>query len=116
MNMSEVVHYKGTLRIIPELVGKNFSAAIAWLYDNGHEKDIIDCDFESEYLESDTIVIVNGEYYWLTRTNIDIDGDIFDAVKVPDGYDFEVKFYNGAVSFNDALDEAVFVVNGGDPR
>jgi Asp-tRNA(Asn)/Glu-tRNA(Gln) amidotransferase A subunit family amidase len=103
--MSKVDHYKGTIVKIPDLVGKSFTESIDWLLANGHE--IEDFELEDEYMSDPNVVVVNGEFYFITRTELDDDDDILYAKSIPGGYEFDVKYYNGGVSFDEALEDAV---------
>ena len=87
--MSETVHYKG--RLIP--TGKT-------------EKEYCgDGDIFDHYYDA---VVIEGMVYTVEKINIDPDFDIFNSTKNEDGsIDFEVKYYNGGCSFNEAIDEAV---------
>lgn len=112
--MSETVHYRGILREIESdknetleefckrlLIGKELPS-----YFDSYQEMLLD-----EYYQK--YIINNGKLYSVDRQKIDFDEDIFMAVKNKngDGIDFEVKYYNGGCSFNEAIEEALKKMN-----
>lgn len=69
------------------------------------------CDSYREKLEDEgyrKYFITDAAVYEVEAEEKDPDDDIFRATKNEDGsIDFEVKYYNGGCSFNEALDEAI---------
>lgn len=88
--MSETVHYKG--KLIP--TGKTLK-----------EFDPETSDIYDHYLHA---VEIDGMVYVVKKKDIDPDGDILRSTKNEDGtIDFEVRYYNGGCSFNEAIEEAL---------
>ncbi len=88
--MSETVHYKGEL--IP--TGKSLSEF------DPEADDIFDHYYDA--------VEIDGQVYTVEKKEIDHDADVFKSVKNDDGtIYFEVRYYNGGCSFNEAIDIAL---------
>ena len=104
--MSETVQYRGKLKDL-KIKGQD----IEDFAKKEFEKYSDDSDI-SDYYDSFTEVLVkDGEYIVLDDTlykvhsdEIDPDYDIFKLSKTEDGFDFEVKYYNGGCSLSEALD------------
>jgi hypothetical protein len=102
--MSETVHYKGKLTKIDGLDHLSFHESIQVLK---NQYDIEDIDYEDEYFYSTDIVMINDIFYAMDRKEYDECDDIIEASKTDNGYEFELKFYNGGCSFREALTEAI---------
>lgn len=106
--MSETVHYVGKLTKIP-MEGDLQNTAKRVLQNEGW-CDESDADF-LEQLEDrgyKKFLVHSGNIYKVEKTQLDPNDDIVKATKCPDGtIDFEVKYYNGGCSFNEAIDAAL---------
>ncbi len=70
--------------------------------EDGEARERLDDEGYRKYFITDSVV------YEAIYQEVDIDCDIFNATKNTDGIiDFEIKFYNGGCSFNEALEEAL---------
>ena len=88
--MSETVHYKG--KLTP--TGKTLSE-----FDNSAD-DIYDHYYKA--------VLIDDQVYTVEKEEVEPYEDVFLSSKNEDGtIDFEVKYYNGGCSFNEAIDEAI---------
>lgn len=88
--MSETVYYKG--KLIP--TGKTLVE-----FDSNAE------DIYDHYLDA---VEIDGMIYTVEKRYADPYEDIFNSTKNEDGtIDFEVKYYNGGCSFNEAIEQAI---------
>lgn len=111
--MSETVHYRGKLIKIEK-----------WNDNETLEqqcKRVLEARENCEYAELDTYhtsyaEILTDEYYhkYITHNDtlytvekqtLDHDEDIFIVNPIEDGYEFEVKYYNGGCGFNEAIAE-----------
>ena len=107
--MSEPVYCTGKLIKIPMKESlENMCKQI--LQEAGKEKsDFYDTwleEFEDELYEK--YIILNGDIFKIEMTNSDPYGDIFRASKDNRGHiNFEVKYYNGSCSFQEAIERAM---------
>lgn len=108
--MSETVYYKGILKPVDFLIGETLEERCKRIigdveledyYDSYQEKLMNDYDYYQKY------IIHNDILYFVEKKNVDPDEDIFKANRNVDGtVDFEVKYYNGGCSFDEAIEEA----------
>lgn len=88
--MSEIVHYKGTLKP----TGKSLKDYMPQAED----------EYDLPYQEA---ILIDDIVYEVSKEEL-IDSDIFLASKNDDGsIDFQVKYYNGGCSFDEAIDESL---------
>jgi len=80
---------------------------VTYLTRIGHEITYVDID--DDYIESDTIVKVNGMFYEiLDHVSARDEQDIMEATENPDGtISFILQFYNGGCGFEEALECAL---------
>ncbi len=65
-------------------------------------------EFLADMISEEYILIHNKLYYISYDNEIETDDDIYEATLNEDGsIDYEVKFYNGACGFSEAIEEAV---------
>lgn len=111
--MSETVHYTGKIEKVNNILNETLEELCERvLKENGYtelgkyydswEKML----FEELY---EKYVIANGEIYKvIEKTYRSIDEDIFEAHDNRDGtINYEVMYYNGGCSFNEAIKEAI---------
>lgn len=104
--MSETEHYKGKLIKIDGLDGLSFSEAIEVLKEK-YEIEESDYYEEDNYLESENLIYINNVFYEMQRKQYDAYDDIIEAKKIDNGYEFELRYYNGGCGFSEALEEAI---------
>lgn len=106
--MSETVHYRGTLKQAIKLEGENLEEQCKRIlkvkalkaYADSYEEMLLD-KFYKEYVVRDNIL------YIVDKREIDTDEDIFSMHEDENGVlNFEVKYYNGGCSFDEAIEEA----------
>jgi hypothetical protein len=107
--MSETVHYRGTLTKL--VVGKDKIEAKAKeiLVAAGKSEMPKYYDNWTEYLTDhfyDDYVVVYNTLFSVEKTEVG-EEDVFNASETKDGYKFEVMYYNGGCSFDEALDIAL---------
>lgn len=106
IEMSETVHYKGKLKPTGKTVSeyvKEKCSEIPEYYND--EKEYFNDTFYNAAVE------VSGQVYEVEKEDVDSDYDIFIAIKNDDGsISFEVMYYNGACSFDEAIDQAIKVI------
>lgn len=104
--MSETEHYKGKLTptgktLIEFMEGEEFPDC----YDRSNVGDVEECFREKFYKEYS---LIDGVIYQIEQEDFDEYDDIMNAHKNHDGsIDFEVKYYNGGCSFDEAIECAV---------
>lgn len=108
--MSETVHYKGILIEMEKLKNETLENQCKRLLNNVELSDYCDTYqemFEDEFYQQ--YFIFNNIIYKVdNKQDIDPDDSIFIANKNENGtIEFEVKYYNGGCSFNEALEEAL---------
>lgn len=111
--MSQTVHYKGILKRIERLNNEDLENCCKRLcnredlpsyYDNYQE--FLTNEYYRQY------VIVDTEVYFVEKIKDHEDGDIFELEQISEGkYSFELKYYNGGCSFDEALEEAFEKIN-----
>lgn len=108
--MSEVRHYKGTA--VRVAVGAKEIEAFAKniLQEHGKTEVPSYCDSWTEYLEDyfyNRFARINNALYD-TADKVEVgEEDVYNAVRVKDGYKFEVQYYDGGESFDEALQQAI---------
>ena len=99
--MSETEHFKGKLKP----TGKDITT-----YVEGHKIPDYYED-EKEYFGEqlcDCAVSIGGQVYEIERAEYEDDDDIFESSLNKDGsIDFQVKYYDAACGFSEALDYAI---------
>jgi hypothetical protein len=114
--MSNVVHYKGILFEVHPTEGKTIQEMAQQLFkDEGHEMS----GYDKEYLYrvdwvrtlcsySENYLTFNYKLYQIKKVGLDPNDDIIRASLNEDGsIDFEVKFYNGGASIQEAIESAL---------
>lgn len=109
--MSETVYYKGILKPVDMLIGEGIeerckriigNVELEDYYESYQEKLMDDYDYYEKY------VIHNGILYSVEKQNFDPEESIFIANRNDDGtINFEVRYYNGGCSFDEAIDYAL---------
>ena len=98
--MSETVHYKGKLK----LIGEATNELCEKLY--GKTLTCQDDFIEALIYDTDNYIINNGKLYEVI-SKVHFDEDIFEIKKIDDEtYEYDVMYYNGGCSFNEAIDTA----------
>ena len=109
--MSETEHHRG--KLIPTEDKGSLSASMkSILIEMGEEiepgdsqEDLMDQFWDAAYR---MYTIINDKIYKIDDKEIDADEDVYTSTHNADGtIDFEVKFYNGGCSFDEAIEEAV---------
>jgi len=105
--MSETIHYKGTLTKVERLENESLEEQCKRLL-NGKELDdcydtykemLLNEFYKQYYLYNDILYLVN---------KIELYGDVFNASNGKNGeINFEIVYYNGGCSFNDAIERAL---------
>jgi hypothetical protein len=106
--MSEVVHYRGTLTRVEKLESESLEDQCKRL--SGNKRLQSYHDSYQEQLVHDNYqdyVILDDVLYSVKKQDIDPDEDISRMTENEDGtLSFEVKYYNGGCSFDEAIEEA----------
>lgn len=106
--MSSTVHYKGILKKVERLEGESLEEQCKRLLENKELPSYFDS--YQEYLTDlfyKSMVIHNDTIYKAEKEEIDPDNDIFNATLKDNGeIEFEVRYYNGGCSFDEAIEEA----------
>lgn len=113
--MSETAHYKGKLKKLEIPTGmdrQEFCKSI--LQKNNCYEDLYDGDYE-EYLRDtfyEKYAFVNNDIFEVLSQKEIGDYDIFEVHDNNDGtYDYEVMYYDGGCSFDEALEYAFEDIN-----
>ena len=107
--MSETRHYRGTLKLIA--TGKEQMEEKAKEYLNSIGETELPSYHDSwvEFLE-DTFykeyVHLDDKLYVVEKEDVG-EEDVFVASKTDNGYKFEVQYYDGGMSFDEAIEEAI---------
>ena len=115
--MSEIVHYKGTAKMV-DLKGQT-SEEFALEYIKTQGKEIPSYyDNAVEYLVerwSNYFFFYhkNQSLYEITRVNVDLDDEIIKAEfdSTNDNINYELRYYNGGAGFEECLEEAFDKIN-----
>ena len=107
--MSETVYYKGTLTPVEKLEGETLEQQCKRLLDNRELPSW--CDSYQEILRDEfyqKYVVYNGILYDVDKENIDPESSVFKASVNDNGtINFEVRYYNGGCSFDEAIETAL---------
>lgn len=104
--MSEVEHHKGKLIPTGKSVIQYMEGKPVPRYINVEDpEDVLEWFRDESYR---TAVEIEGQVFTVESEKIDPYDDIMRASKNDDGgYNFEVKYYNGGCSFDEAIEQAV---------
>lgn len=104
--MSDMEYHKGTLiKAFDENV--SFEDGIQSLAKT-YSIDDIDIDIEDEYLYSDTVHYINGEFYVIeNHLKFDPDSMLDSSVNDDGSIEFLVSFYNGGTSLSEMLEDII---------
>lgn len=111
--MSEMVHYTGKIAPVGKLPNETLEEQCKRILEKYNYLDLKSyCDSWREMLCDELYeryVIAGGEVYKVVEKNHkDMDSDIFNAHDNYDGtIDYEVMYYNGGCSFNEAIEYAL---------
>lgn len=106
--MSETVHYKGLLKKVTRDTGETLEEQCKRLlgnkelpsYFDSYQEYLLDEHYQNFYIQDNDLYLVEKE-------EIDPDSNIFNAnIKDNGDIEFEVKYYNGSCSFDEAIDIA----------
>ncbi|MFO1442869.1 hypothetical protein KDN24_06525 [Bacillus sp. Bva_UNVM-123] len=107
--MSETVHYKGALRKIERYEKESLEEQCKRLLDNKELPSYFDT--YEEYLLDECykeITVQGGIVYHIEKEELDPYDEIFNSsIKDSGEIEFEVRYYNGGCSFNEAIAEAI---------
>lgn len=107
--MSEINHYKGTLKKVNRFTGETLEEQCKRLLED--KKLLPYYNFYSGMLVVDLnyqYIVHDGILYEVDKKELGMDTDICIANRNLNGnIDFEVRFYNGSSSFGDAIEEAL---------
>lgn len=116
--MSETVHYKGKIQLVPKLENETLEDVCKRIM-NEYDCFELDsyCNTWREFMADELYeryVVINDDVYEVTDKKYFSDEyDIFKAHKVSDTeYEYEVMYYNGGCSFEEAIEEAFNQMNG----
>ncbi len=102
--MSETEIRIGKVKEITFAAGTTFEEKIEQLKNAGHKID----DIEDNYIESDTLQIINNKVFEIIENKVFGEDDIAQASKDTDGaISYTLKYYNGGRCFAEMLDEAI---------
>lgn len=108
--MSETRHYRGTAVKVSEGAKEIEAFAKNLLQEHGKTEVPSYCDSWTEYLEDyfyNRFVRINNVLYD-TADKVEVgEEDVFIAHKYDNGYKFEVAYYDGGMSFDEAVEEAI---------
>jgi len=105
--MSETVHYKGTLTVVERLEGETLEEQCKRLME-GCELDSWNSSYQEQLMDDgyEKYVIHNDILYSVEKKDIGED-DCFSIVERKDGtLEFDVMYYNGGCSFDEAIEYA----------
>lgn len=105
--MSEMVHYKGTLYLIPRL-NETLEEQCKKILGN------VELDEDYNYYEKMLLhtkykeyIIYDDKLYSIKKNSLDPDANFFTANRITNGIiNFEVRYYNGGTSFDEAIEYA----------
>ncbi|MDP4159789.1 MAG: hypothetical protein Q8911_08515 [Bacillota bacterium] len=106
--MSETVHYRGTLTVVERSVNETLEEQCKRILGYPELESYHD-SFQEQLLHENyhAYVIHDDVLYFVEKQDIDPDEDICRVEKNSNGtFDFEVKYYNGGCSFDEAIQEA----------
>lgn len=112
--MSETVHYTGKLQLVNKLPNETLEEQCKRILVEHNYRELDSyCDSWREMLYEELyeryVVVNNNNIYEIVEKNNKTDEyDIFNATQNLDGsIDYEVMYYNGGCSFNEAIEEAL---------
>ena len=111
--MSEMVHYTGKLQLIEKYPNETLDELCKRILSENNYSELNEyCDSWVEMLCDELYgkyIIANENVYKVIEKNYnDIDSDIFNAHDNNDGtIDYEVLYYNGGCSFDEAIEYAI---------
>lgn len=111
--MSEIVHYTGKLQLVDKLPNETLEEQCKRILVEHNYLDLDNyCDSWREMLCDkfyERYVVASGDVYKVVEKNYkDMNEDIFNAHDNTDGtIDYEVMYYNGGCSFNEAIEYAL---------
>ena len=105
--MSKTVQYIGTITSIKETIGLEFDDAIYKLMELNYIDDSDEVDHDDGVLYSDKLIYLKKQFFIVDKKEIDPYNTSLKAVKTENGYEFDVRFYNGSASFGEALKKAL---------
>ena len=106
--MSETVHYRGTLTVVERLNNESLEEQCKRLMENC-ELDIWNHSYQEKLMDDnyEGYVIREDILYSVDKKDIGYDEDIFIITDGENGkLNFEVKYYNGGCSFDEAVEYA----------
>lgn len=104
--MSETVNYVGKIKEVERPEGINLEEQCKYLLGNPETTDYYDSYAEMLY-ESEKYIVVKDRVFEILEKENKEDQDTFKMNKNPDGtYDFQLRYYNGACSLNEAMEIA----------
>ena len=112
--MSEIRHYRGKLKLVT--TGKEQVESKAKGLLEAEDRTEIPSYFDSwtEYLKDvfyKGYVVVDDSLYEVEKREVG-EEDVFVASKIEDGYKFEVRYYDGGMGFDEAIEEAINGIEG----
>lgn len=111
--MSDVVHYKGKIRKVDKLPGESLEDVCKRVANQrGFHELTRWCDTWVELVSDEAYgecAIIDDELFLVEGIKKDLyDQDVFCASKNSDGsFNFEVRYYNGGTSFDEAIEKAL---------
>lgn len=111
--MSEMVHYTGKLQLVDKFQNETLEEQCERILKEHKYLALSKCCDSWREMLCDKLyeqyVIADGEVYKVIEKNHrDMDEDIFEAHDNTDGtIDYEVMYYNGGCSFNEAIEYAL---------
>lgn len=110
--MSKTVRYKGTLTLIPKLDNETLEDQCKKIHDKSEGSVKLESYYYgyADWLQSnldDYYIIYKDDLYKVQKEEMDAEFDIFNLNKLDnDKYGFDVMYYNGGCSFNEAIEES----------
>lgn len=107
--MSETVHYKGKLRKVEREENETLENQCKRLLENidlesyydSYSEMLLDKIYKSYVIHEGVLYSIEG------MKSVDCNEDIFISNTTKEGYEFEVKYYNGCCSFSEAMEYAL---------
>ena len=107
--MSETVHYKGVLKKVEKIKGETLEEQCKRILGNKELPSYFD-DYK-EFLSNEKYeeyTILEDDVYRVIKERIDPDFGVYNASIGENGeINFEVRYYNGGCSFDEAIREAL---------
>lgn len=102
--MSETRHYKGSLKEVN--LGDLSIEQFAKQKTGGGKLDSWFDSYAEKLMEDDEYLIHDGKLYEVTANEMESDNEMFEMHKDGDVLKFEVMYYDGGCSFEEAIQEA----------